>query len=61
MRPSRGRDDGAGGQVFGLFGFLHDLFDVAYKTLKPGGIASCFATSNEFRTLGGLLEWPGCG
>jgi hypothetical protein len=25
--PPRGRDDGAGGQVFNLFGFFHEVFE----------------------------------
>ena len=57
--PVRGRDDGAGGQVFGLFGFLHDLFDAAYKTLKPGGIAVVFCDFKRVPDVGRIAGMAG--
>ena len=57
--PVRGRDDGAGGQVFGLFGFLHDLFDAAYQTLKTGGIAIVFCDFKRTPDVGRIAGMAG--
>ena len=58
-QPVRGRDDGAGGQVFGLFGFLHDLFDATYKVLKQGGIVVCFCDFKRTPDVGRLAGMAG--
>ena len=58
-QPVRGRDDGAGGQVFGLFGFLHDVFQATYRVLKPGGIAITFCDFKRTPEVGRLAGMAG--
>ena len=57
--PPRGRDDGAGGQVFGLFGFLHDLFDATYRVLRTGGIAVVFCDFKRSPDVGRIAGMAG--
>jgi len=57
--PVRGRDDGAGGQVFGLFGFLHNLFDATYRVLKTGGIAVTFCDFKRTPEIGRIAGMAG--
>lgn len=51
--PPRGRDDGAGGQVFNLFGFFHEVFAATREALVEGGIAMTFC---DFKRTGDVCQ-----
>jgi len=51
--PPRGRDDGAGGQMFNLFGFFHELFEATREALIEGGIAITFC---DFKRTGDVCQ-----
>jgi DNA modification methylase len=51
--PPRGRDDGAGGQVFNLFGFFHEVFGATRESLVVGGIAIVFC---DFKRTGDISQ-----
>jgi site-specific DNA-methyltransferase (adenine-specific) len=51
--PPRGRDDGAGGQVFNLFGFFHEVFVSTRNALMEGGVAMTFC---DFKRTGDVCQ-----
>lgn len=57
--PPRGRDDGAGGQVFGLFGLLHNVFDATYRVLEEGGVAIVFCDFKRTADVIGIAGMAG--